>query len=84
MVLYFPMQVVEGARLLNFSNEKEIGQYMGAEVYLLVSAFKDKETAQLQICIVQLIHCGVFFLCMHEKGNAACGLLIKWKLTFQK
>ena len=27
---------------------------------------------------------GVPFLCMQEKGNAACGVLIKWKFTFEK
>ena len=27
---------------------------------------------------------GCPFLCMQEKGNAACGLLIKWKFTFEK
>ena len=27
---------------------------------------------------------GLPFLCMQEKGNAACGLFIKWKFTFQE
>ena len=27
---------------------------------------------------------GCPFLCIEEKGNAACGLLIKWKITFQQ
>ena len=27
---------------------------------------------------------GCPFLCMQEKGNAACGLLIKWKFIWQK
>ena len=27
---------------------------------------------------------GVPFLCMQDKGNAACGLIIKWKYVFQK
>ena len=27
---------------------------------------------------------GVPFPCMQEKGNAACGLLIKWKFILQK
>ena len=27
---------------------------------------------------------GCPFPCMHGKGNAACGLLIKWKIIFKK
>ena len=31
-----------------------------------------------------VFHCVCSFLCMQEKGNAACGVCMKWKYIFQK